>query len=89
MVMDREWMYKTSRLDPSYLDHVTRFVATAKRHRLRLKREHTICPCNSCKNNFAHEDYVAKSHLIRYDFVRDYTVWKFHGEAEDPRAHLG
>jgi hypothetical protein len=87
MVMDREWIYKTLRLDPSYLDHVTRFVAVAKRHR--LKQDHTICPCNSCKNNFAPEDNVVKSHLIRYGFVKDYTIWKFHGEAEDPIARLG
>jgi hypothetical protein len=87
--MDREWMYKTLRLDPSYLDHVTRFVATVKRHRLRLKWEHTICPRNSCKNNFAHEDNVVKSHLIWYGFVKDYTIWKSHSEAEVPSACLG
>jgi hypothetical protein len=27
---------------------------------------------------------MVKSHLVRYDFVKDYTVWKFHEEAEDP-----
>jgi hypothetical protein len=73
-IIDRESMYKTSRLDASYLDHVTRFIAAAKRHRLRLKREHTICPCNSCKNLLAHEDNKVKSHLITYGFVKDYTV---------------
>jgi hypothetical protein len=24
--------------------------------------------------------------LVRYGFIKDYTVWKFHGEAEDPSA---
>jgi hypothetical protein len=24
--------------------------------------------------------------LIQYSFVKDYTVWKFYGEAEDPSA---
>ena len=84
--MDREWMYKTSRLDQAYLDHVTRFIVAAKRHHLRLKREHTICPCNSCKNLLAHKDNTVKSYLVRYGFVKDYTVWKFHGEAEDLSA---
>jgi len=83
-VMDKEWMYKTSRLDQAYLDHVTKFIATAKRHRLSLKWEHTICSCKSCKNLLLHEDYVVKSHLVRYGFIKDYTVWKFHREAEDP-----
>ena len=27
-----------------------------------------------------------KSHLIRYGFVKNYTVWKFHGEAENRSA---
>ena len=85
-VMDKEWMYKTSRLDQAYLDHVTKFIAAAKRHRLSLKREHTICPCKCCKNLLLHEDYVVKSHLVRYGFVKDYTIWKFHGEVEDPSA---
>ena len=58
-------------------------IAAAKRHRLSLKRELTICPCKSCKNLLAHGDDTVKSHLIRYGFIKDYTVWKFHGEAED------
>ena len=84
--MDREWMYKTSRLDPSYLEHVTKFIATAKRHHLGLKREYTVCPCKSCKNLLLHEDNMVKSHLVWYGFVKDYTVLKFHGEVEDPSA---
>ena len=84
--MDREWMYKTSRLDPAYLDHVTKFIAAAKRDHLSLKRELTICPCKSCKNHLANGDDTVKSHLIQYGFVKDYTVWKFHEEAEDPSA---
>jgi len=84
--MDKEWMYKTLRLDQVYLDHVTKFIAAVKRHRLSLKPEHTICPCKSCKNLLLHKDYVVKSHLVWYGFVKDYTVWKFHGEAEDPSA---
>jgi hypothetical protein len=81
---DREWMYKTSRLDPSDLEHVTKFIAAMKKHRLGLKREHTVCPCKSCKNLLLHEDNLIKSHLVRYDFIKDYTIWKFHGEVEDP-----
>jgi RNase P subunit RPR2 len=57
------------------------FIAIAKRHRLRLKKEVTIYPCKSCKNLYAHGDDTVKSHLVRYGFVMDYTVWKFHREA--------
>jgi hypothetical protein len=30
-----------------------------------------------------HEDSVAQSHLIRFDFIKDYTVWTFHGKKVD------
>jgi hypothetical protein len=84
--MDMEWMYKTSRLDPAFLDHMTKYIATAKMHYLSLKQEHMIYPCKSYKNLLAYGDGMVKSHLVRYGFVKDYTIWKFHGEAEDSSA---
>jgi hypothetical protein len=73
--MDRqEWMYRTSRLDPSYLVHVRKFVATVKKHHLSLKQPCIICPCNRCQNKLAQEDDMVQSHLVRYGFVKDYTV---------------
>jgi hypothetical protein len=85
--MDKEWMYKTSRLDPSFLDHVRKkFLAAVKKHRLSLGRERMICPCNSCKNLLAQEHNVMQSHLIRYGFVKDYTVWKYHDDADPSDA---
>ena len=73
-IMDWEWMYKTSRVDQAYLDHVTNFIIAVKRHRLSLKWEHTKCPCKSGKNLLLHEDNMVKSHLVRYGFIKDYTV---------------
>jgi hypothetical protein len=65
-VMDKEWMYKTVRLDTdlSFLDHVRKFVATVKKHRLSLGRELTLCSCNSCKNKLTQEHNVVQSHLV-------------------------
>ena len=31
----------------------------------------------------AHEDNVVQSHLIRFGFIKDYTVWTFHGKKVD------
>jgi len=77
-------MYKVLRAgnDLTFLHHVTKFVAVVKKHRTSLGREGTICPCNRCKNNLVYEDSVVKSHLIRYGFVDNYTVWKFHGKVD-------
>jgi hypothetical protein len=69
--MDREWMYKTSRLDPSFLDHVRKkFFPVAQKHRLSLGQERMIS-CNSCKNLLTQKDSVVQSHLIRFGFVKD------------------
>ena len=86
--MDRvsmeEWMYKLSRVgnNLSFLNHVIKFVAAAKKHRVSRGEDQTICPCRSCKNKLPHEDDVVKYHLIRYGFVENYTIWKFHGDAD-------
>jgi hypothetical protein len=79
---DRQrWMYRTSRVDPSFMGHVREFVAVAKKYHLSVKQDRIVCPCNSCKNKYAQLDDTVQCHLIRYGFVNDYTVWKYHGES--------
>ena len=68
--------------DLTFLHSVIKFVAAAKKHHLSLGRERIICPCSRCQNNLLHEDSMVKSHMIRYGFVDNYTVWKFHGEVD-------
>jgi hypothetical protein len=65
---------------------MTKYIATAKMYYLSIKREHMIYLCKSCKNLLAYGDGMVKSHLVRYGFIKDYTIWKFHGEAEDSSA---
>lgn len=74
-------MYSLNRVaDPRYLAEVRKFVAAARSHRESLNRTTIICPCSHCKNNLGHPDMMVQSHLIRFGFVKDYTVWTFHGE---------
>ena len=85
--MDRsEWMYKISRvLDARYLSEVRKFIAAARAHRDRSKRRTIVCPCSNCKNLIAFtNDGQVQSHLIRFGFVENYTVWTQHGESVDP-----
>jgi hypothetical protein len=58
MGMDKEWMYQTSWLDPSYLVQVKKFVAIAEKHHLSLKWSCIICSCNCGQNKLAKEDNV-------------------------------
>jgi len=78
-----EWMYRMKRMEPQYLVHVRKFVVAAKAHRESLNRMTTICSCSHCKNMRAHIDNEVQSHLIRFGFVKDYTVWTFHSEKVD------
>ena len=66
----------------SFMHHMRNFIAAAKKHRVSLGRKRTIFPCISCQNKLLHKDDVVNSHLIRYGFVENYTMWKFHGEAD-------
>ena len=78
-----EWMYQMKRMEPQYLVHVRKFVAAVKAHRESLNRMTTICPCSHCMNMRAHVDSEVQSHFIRFGFVKNYTVWNFHGEKVD------
>ena len=78
-----EWMYRMKRMELQYLVHVRKFVAAAKAHRESLNWTTTICPCSHCMNMRAHVDSEVQSHFIRFGFVKNYTVWNFHGEKVD------
>ena len=78
-----EWMYQMKRMEPQYLVHVRKFVAAVKAHHESLNWTTTICPCSHCMNMRAPIDSKVQSHLIRFGFIKDYTVWTFHGEKVD------
>jgi len=49
--MDRSlWMYNLSRLDPSYISEIHRFIDAAQNHAWRTKAKHIYYPCIDCKN---------------------------------------
>jgi DNA-binding PadR family transcriptional regulator len=43
-------MYNLSRLDPSYIYEVHRFIDVATNHTWRTKTKHIYYPCMDCKN---------------------------------------
>ena len=80
--MDREeWMYKLPRVgnDLSFLHHVRNFVAAAKKHE---SWSTPFVRAIAARTNFSRNIMWFQSHLIWQDFVKDYTIWKFHGEAD-------
>ena len=74
-------MYNLSRLDPSYLLEVLKFIDAARRHACRQKTKYIYCSCIECKNAVVFEDAEEiSSHLVRRGFMKDYLIWVKHGE---------
>ena len=73
-------MYNLSRLDPSYISEVHKFIVVAKNHAWRTKTKHIYCPCMDCKNAVVFDDTEQIiSHLVCRGFVKDYIIWTKHG----------
>jgi hypothetical protein len=75
-------MYNLSRLDPSYISEVHRFIDVTTKHAWRAKTKHIYCPCMHCKNVVVFDDTnQIISHLVCRGFVKDYTVWTKHSSS--------
>jgi ribosomal protein S27E len=66
-------MYNLSRLDPSYISEVHRFIDdVAINHTWRIKTKHLYCPCMDCKNVVVFDDMEQIiSHLVCRGFMKD------------------
>jgi hypothetical protein len=74
-------MYNLSRLDPSYITGVQRFIDAAKNHASRTGKMHIHCSCMDCRNYVVSNDIQQiLTHLVRRGFMKDYLIWTKHGE---------
>jgi len=74
-------MYNLSRLYPSYIAEVHRFIDAAKTHAWRTKTKHIYCPCIDYKNIVVFDDTEQiTSHLVCRGFMKHYLIWTKHGE---------
>ena len=76
-----KWMYRLKRMELKYVVEVKTFLVIVKKHQKGLSQMTTIYLYAHCKNTKSHEDAVMLSHLIKFGFVKDYTVWTFHDES--------
>jgi hypothetical protein len=79
---DEAWsQHNLSRLDPSYISEVHKFIVVATNHAWRTKTKHIYCPCMDCKNAVVFDDTEQIiSHLVCRGFVKNYIIWTKHGE---------
>jgi len=76
-------MYPGSRIAVSFMENVKKwFLPIAQKHRLSQGRERMNCPCSGCKNLLLEPDNVVLSYLVWHGFIKNYFVWKFHGEED-------
>jgi hypothetical protein len=74
-------MHNLSRLDPSYISEVHRFIDVATNHASRTKTKHIYHPCMDCKNDVVFDNKEQTiSHLACQVFIKDYIIWTKHGE---------
>src|SRR6185437_6075507 len=83
--MDRAWMYNVNRMDAYFCGELDKFIKVAENH---ARKENTMlihCPYRVCGNlKVFSEPTTIRSHVIVSGFVKDYTIWKKHGEMDVP-----
>ncbi|RLN40825.1 hypothetical protein C2845_PM01G45080 [Panicum miliaceum] len=83
--MDRTWMYNAKRTDAYFRRELNKFIQVTENHARNEKTRFMHCPCNACKNlRVFSNPTTIRSHVMVSDFVKDYMIWKKHGETDAP-----
>ncbi|XP_057779596.1 uncharacterized protein LOC130998182 [Salvia miltiorrhiza] len=88
MSENREWMYRRflpdGALNPDFQRGLQGFIDYASSRRDLMDGEKIRCPCRKCDNIRFHTKNNVQYHIAKNGFVRDYHIWRFHGEIEMP-----
>ena len=78
-------MYNANRMDSYFHGELDKLIKFAENH---ARKENTVlihCPCRVCGNlKVFSEPTIISSHVIVSGFIKDYTIWKKHGEMDVP-----
>ena len=78
-------MYKVKRTELYFLGELDKFIKVAENHAKNEKTQWIHCPCKKCKNLRVFGDPTTiRSHVMVSGFVKDYLIWKKHGEMDAP-----
>ena len=78
-------MQNAKRTDAYFCGEHNKFIQVAENHARNEKTQLMHCPCNAFKNLRVFSDPTTiRSHVMVSDFVKDYTIWKEHGETDAP-----
>ena len=86
-INDKSWMYVTikDRMNSHFLKERDAFIKFAFNH-VEEGITQIACACNKCQNKryFSREDVA--HHILLNGFVRNYEIWRFHGESYNARG---
>ena len=78
-------MYTAKRTYDYFREEFNKFIQVAENHSRNEKTQLMRCPCFDCKNlKVFSNPTTIRSHVIVRGFVKDYMVWKQHGETGAP-----
>ena len=78
-------MYKANKTEPYFRGELNKFIKVAQKHARNEKTQWIHCPCKASKNLRVFSDPTTiRSHVIVSGFVKDYMIWKKHGETDAP-----
>ena len=78
-------MHKAKRTELYFRGELDKFIKVAKNHARNEKTQWIHCPCKKYKNLRVFSDPTTiRSHVMVSGFVKDYTIWKKHGETDAP-----
>lgn len=73
--------YENGILTSQFVRGLESFIEYATSQPLYMDGDKIKCPCKRCDNKPYKEIDEVRFHISKYGFVRDYHIWRYHGEA--------
>ena len=78
-------MYNVKMIDVYFRGELNKFIKVAENHARNEKTQLIHCPYKVCRKLRVFSDPTTiRSHVMVSDFVKDYMIWKKHGETDAP-----
>ena len=78
-------MYNANRMDEYFRGELDKFIKVAENHARKEKTRLIHYPCRGCGNLRIFSDPTTiRLDVVVSGFVKDYTIWKKHGDLDAP-----
>ena len=81
---NRQWMYRRilphGEFNPEFLEGLDNFIKFASGKPAYMDGDKIRCACKKCDNKCFRDTDEVEYHISRFGFVKNYHIWRFHGE---------